>query len=423
MFRRLRPTLPLLAFFLSLTACEFAEPAQCVAPSVGIERLPDSELSLIPDGDVVRLSVRGPQFSGCVPPSLVPDTVRVEVSDALNHVLPSRSALHPGLVASVEFVSSGPGVYHVVAFFEPGGHLMQRNVRVGADRAGAPDVVLPAACLRLSRTRAGAWLCDGRVFRADTEVQQLEGLVSVDGNRVWQVGADSLKLLEDTGAGPLEERARVDWTGGAQAVAPTLNGVVLLSGERLVPHVIQPDGSLWSPGDAEVSTSAPAGELLVDGETVHVLASMTPTGTRATAAGFEVCPFTLRPDGPPAPLAPCRRLDGELQVPEGTGVWVRELLWTPDASATPRGIIHYRFDGTVSHEARLSVLPALPLVLPGGRSGAGNVQWTDGWLVPLVVDGVILAERYLIAGAKSANASATLVWARIEGDRTAVWTR
>ncbi|MCI0573459.1 MAG: hypothetical protein L0Y66_22170, partial [Myxococcaceae bacterium] len=195
------------------------------------------------------------------------------------------------------------------------------------------------------------------------------------------------------------------------------------SGGRLVPYLLQPDGSLWSPGDTGVSTSSPAGELLVDGDTVQVLASTTQSVPSRAPVGFEVCPFALRPDGPPAPLGPCRPLDGELQEPEGTGVWVREVFWTSDASATPRGIIHYRFDGTFFQEARLSVLPALPLVLPGGRSGAGNVQWTEGWLVPLVVDGVILAERYLIGGTESANASATLVWARLQGEQTAIWVR
>lgn len=180
-------------------------------------------------------------------------SVRLEVTDPENRAVdatataPERGTGQYGNEAwrtTITFTPSSVGAYHVIATFEPGVGLVQRDVYVVNDRRGeAPTTVaLPSStsCDHIERTAKGALLCQTSsggvtMFRGGTQVATWSYAVAhVVGDIVWvQGGTGGLSRNLDTGSGPPQLTASVPASLGERVFSVNADEALVWANDRL----------------------------------------------------------------------------------------------------------------------------------------------------------------------------------------------
>jgi hypothetical protein len=180
-------------------------------------------------------------------------SVRLEVTDPDNRAVDANaSAPERGTGAygneawrtTVTFTPSVIGPYHVIATFEPGVGLVQRDVYVVNDRRGeSPTAVsLPSStdCDHIERTARGALLCQTSsggvtMFRNGSQVATWSYAVAhTAGDVIWvQGGTGGLSRNLDNGIGPPQLTASVPASLGERVFAATADEALVWSSNRL----------------------------------------------------------------------------------------------------------------------------------------------------------------------------------------------
>ncbi|MCI0571061.1 MAG: hypothetical protein L0Y66_09925, partial [Myxococcaceae bacterium] len=265
-------------------------------------------------GEQVVLQFASRTAFGCGPGER-PDSVRATVLDGRNVSVDASSSLTGVSNAEVEFVPATPGPHHVSVIFEPVGGLVQREVMVATDRTAEARVTVPRACTKLQRTLLGAWVCDDRVFRGAQELTPLPGSRTwVAGNTVWVMGASRISVHEDTGSGPLLERASTAWTQEPlEGVVADEHRLAYLTSDELVVLYLDAEGTLVNPG-ARVLSFGSGRRLMLTESAMLVLNhpgaplvdSVTWTGAQSPPEAMtSVCAFSISPGNAPGVPARC----------------------------------------------------------------------------------------------------------------------
>lgn len=157
-------------------------------------------------------------FGLCAPGYDYPDSSDVSVT------APSGAALstswrrdNRGLLVA-ELVSPEAGDHRMQVTYTPDPATgrepttLSTTLVVMRDRSSAARHSIPASCAQLDRTELGAWICDGRVIRDGSVVQELGAgsRFEVDGPSVWEATAEGeIIRWQDTGTGALQRVSSV----------------------------------------------------------------------------------------------------------------------------------------------------------------------------------------------------------------------
>lgn len=156
---------------------------------------------------------------------------------------------------TIAFTPDRPGPYHVIATFEPGAGLVQRDLWVANDRRAEPPAetfTLPAPCAHLERTAQGGAVCEhatngGQVFfRAGAEVASWSwGNTHVAGDAIWvsDLGSGLARSL-DTGSGPPVLSGRLSGLPTRERFAATELDALVFGGGRL--RLVRFDGGTFA---------------------------------------------------------------------------------------------------------------------------------------------------------------------------------
>lgn len=164
--------------------------------------------------------------------------------------------------ATVTFTPPAPGAYHVIATFEPGVGLVQRDLWVANDRRGeapAQTFALPISCLHVERTTLGSVLCESAtagavLYRQGTEVAGWPfATARAAGNVIWVNDVSTgLSRNLDTGSGPPVQTAVTSSSFSRESFAATEDDALAFSNSRL--RLVHFTGSALAT-DAEVQLS------------------------------------------------------------------------------------------------------------------------------------------------------------------------
>lgn len=260
---------------------------------------------------------------------------------------------------AVSFAAGGAGQYHLIATFEPGVGLVQREVWVVNDhRFDAPEqeVLLPAQrCEHAERTRLGAWVCQApygggaTVFRDGAQVASWSfGAAHASGDTIWvQAGVGGLSRNLDTGTGPpqLSATARVELLEAAFAATEQHALVRTAGGLRRYSDAALDGGSLATTSD-----------LVLDLAVTVTALALSPDGGAAVLSGFDRWARLELPSGSSRPTLDWKQGEAALfQAPDG--------LWVQVDPSTMRFV---------------PADPALPMITliapPGWRSATSSTQ-------------------------------------------------
>lgn len=133
---------------------------------------------------------------------------------------------------AVTFTPPRAGSYRIEVSLAPSIRVETRSLLV-FDNPAAPALITTlqnVECGELAQTSAGNWLCSDKLFRAGTEADTVPGKWVVSGADIWQVLNGKVRVLEDTGSGPLQ----VKGVTFADAPSGNPNRLLVAGGDLLV---------------------------------------------------------------------------------------------------------------------------------------------------------------------------------------------
>jgi hypothetical protein len=361
---------------------------------------------------------------GCEGGLILPDTFEVTVSDPDNLEVPAEARLEtsPGAMGllTVVFRPEAPGVYHVLARFDPVGGIQQASVMVAEDHLRPPDVTLARSCGTLHRTAAGRLLCDGHPVAADGTVPEepFFSAVAVHGDEVWRLTAGRLSLAVDEAGEELSPRGEGMLTSSVQALAAGESFVALLMEGRLWTARVTPEGEFALQEGPPLASGTAGLRLVVAGARVYALESTTTVDSSGMSVlSTRACAYAVSPEAPARAEGGCQSLPGYLYGLETGGVWT-ELPTPFRAGSTVR--LFQAGEAGLEETARLISPTLLGLAFPDSRSGfLVNGQ---PLLVPRAEGHTLVVEHYGTQTEGEALSGARFV-AHTSGEGTRVWLR
>lgn len=419
---RLLALLGALALLGGLPACP--DPGGCVtgpAPQPSV-----TELLLV--GAPARVTVHA-AMTGCSPEETRPSSLAVELSGPDNLPVPVQKAFAPAspTVGVLHFTPEQAGRYHLFAAFDPVGGVIQADLHAARDRSGeTAPVLLPLDCGTLERTQAGAWVCDARVLREATLVNNFAGSrLAVAGEVVWRMEPQRLERYVDTGTELVLTGTWPHAEGKVEAVLATPETLVTLHGQT-VQHVAFDGTALtggaptrWATGMELPSGLGPKALLMRAGDTLAIVAGR-PFGSGSPFSN-EACPYTQVGDRIERAGFACTGFNGTVVGFEPGGLWVEEpgtqtlsyYEWTP-GGLMPRAAmsLHGLQTFFTTAEGKNTSVPVLTSSL-GFPSSLGRTLRPPHALMPAydAVQRRLLLE-YLDSGMVLPQASSTLMWGR-----------
>lgn len=268
---------------------------------------------------IIVVCDEGPPQARSVVTSVL-DVNNVELSHTAT---PPVTSTFEGYSTDITFTPTSGGVYTITTTFEPAIGTIQRQVQVVADRTHeAPVAVLTgAACTMVSQvgTVLACQHADSvDLYRDGVILQTVPGRGMVAADQVlWVWGNGTVNRLEDTGAGPLQERSAAlafpDQPTASLTATTTRLMAVLNQSQQPSPTYVEVSATVLGTLQFR-SLSLPTPLAAATSGLLALSAGQVAYG----AVGGQLCVVTLDPLA-----ASCRPVQLDVFAAEGDALWVR----------------------------------------------------------------------------------------------------